>query len=81
MADGVQLGFHSWPAFEDTACVWLEAYDVAEGFEFRKRIKDDDGVASAVAFDGGGEAGETGADDDDFHAGGRGAVVAGWRHG
>lgn len=59
------------PSSEDATPVGAEGDYVAEHFEARKRFVDCDVVPVAMAFDGGGEAGEAGAYDYDGDAGWR----------
>lgn len=56
------------PAAEDAAGVGAEGDDVAEDLELGEGFVDLDRVALAVALDGGGQAAEARADDDDLDA-------------
>lgn len=62
VVDGVQFLFNPLPALEDPAGIRTEGDYVAEGFEFAGFVDEDYTVTFAVAFNGRGEAGESGAD-------------------
>lgn len=56
------------PSMEDVTGIGSERDDIPERFECWESFQDDNIVALKVAFDGSGEATETGADDDNFDA-------------
>jgi hypothetical protein len=66
----VQRVEHAGPAGKEAGRVLAERDDVAEGEEGGGLFEEGHPVAFAVAFDGGGEAGESGADYEDVDAGG-----------
>lgn len=71
----LKLREHAGPFGEEAGGVLAKGDDVAERGEAGGFLEEEDGVAFRVAFDGGGEAGEAGADNDDFDARGGEAGV------